>query len=91
MSLWLKEIIGLSIDPFTSVVDSSFSSLESTRRMTRDRLNIKGGARLLIEREVVVPFGKDNYLVIKAKPVDIRNIYFTQLERNRGNDQVAFM
>ena len=46
--------------------------------MTRNQLNIegKGNAKLPREREVMVYFNKDNYLVVKRKPANMRNISF---------------
>ena len=53
----------------------SFFSSRSLRPMVRDRLNIGGNVRgLLVEKEIVDHFNKDNHPVVKMKVVDKKNI-----------------
>ena len=50
--------------------------------MIKNRLNIGGIARPLIEREVTLHFKKDSQPIMKTKPVDMRNIYILILILN---------
>ena len=78
------------------MVDSSSSSLGSFRQMTRDKLYIGGHAKPPIKQEVVVHFDKDNHLVVKVKPDNMRNICFLPFlemadsKETKGNDQATF-
>ena len=74
------------------MANSSFSRL--SKQVIGDQLNIrrKGHAIQPKEREIVVPFNKDNHPIIKRKLVNTRNIYFLSYlevgdsKGDKGND-----
>ena len=54
--------------------------------MIEGNLNIGGGVRPLIKREVVVHFDKEDHPMVKSKPIEMANV-----KEIEGNDKVMFM
>ena len=89
-----------SSNPVINVTNSpsSYSLLEPLTLMIGDRLNLRWNTKCPpLELEFLVQFNKDNHLVMKSRPVDIRHIILlpflkvTVLTNLREEDRVTLM